>query len=128
MIPSAIDASLAPAEGATVSMLLHPVGLAAADDAATMKALEMAAMTSFERIAPGAALDIDAVDFEAIIPAAAPIAIAVERRCVFAELSGVDGLFFCGPEARLGSRASLSAGRRAAERALSYAREKRGGR
>jgi phytoene dehydrogenase-like protein len=128
MIPSAIDASLAPAEGATVSMLLHPVGLGAADDAATMKALETAAMMSFDRIAPGAALDIDAVDFETIVPAAAPIAIAVERRRIFAELSGVDGLFFCGPEARLGARVSLSAGRRAAERALAYAREKRGGR
>ncbi len=127
-IPSAVDESLAPADAATVSMLLHPVGLHAADDAVSRKAIETAAMTAFERIAPGAAIDIDAVDFEPIVPAAAPIAIGVERRRIFAEMSGIDGFFFCGPDAQLGARVNLSAGRRAAERALAYAKEKRSGR
>lgn len=128
MIPSAIDSTLAPEGAATVSMLLHPVGVSAADDAASLKALEVAAMTSVERLAPGAAVDIDAVAFEPVVPACQPIAVAVERRRIFAEMSGVDGLFFCGPEAQIGARVSLAAGRRAAERALAYAREKRGAR
>lgn len=128
MIPSALDSALAPDGAATMSMLLHPVGLHAADDGVSLKALEAAAAAALERLAPGASADIAAIDFEAVVAAAAPIAIAVEKRRIFAEMSGVDGLFFCGPEAQLGARLSLAAGRRAAERALAYAKEKRSGR
>jgi phytoene dehydrogenase-like protein len=128
MIPSAFDSSLAPTGAATMSMSLHPVGLHVADDPESMKALQAAATAVLERLAPGAAIDLAAIDFDAVVPATAPIAAAVEQRRIFAEMSGVDGLFFCGPEAQIGARLSLTPGRRAAERALAYVKEKRSGR
>lgn len=124
MIPSAIDKTLAPEGAATVSMLLHPVGRGVLDDAAGRKALEAAVAAALDRLMPGAAASVSAIDFEPPVTASAPIAIAAERRRIFTEASGVDGLFFCGPEASLGARLSLAAGRRAADRALDYARQR----
>lgn len=124
LFPSAMDKSLAPEGAATASMLLHPVGREALDDAAGRKALQTAVEAALDRIAPGAAACVSAIDFEPPLTATAPIAVAAERRRIFTESSGVDGLFFCGPEASLGARLSLVAGRRAAERALDYARQR----
>jgi phytoene dehydrogenase-like protein len=121
--PSALDVSLAPHGGATIAINLHPVGHFALDDDAQRKAVEAAATATLDRLIPGAAAKIAAIDFEPPVPASAPIAVAAERARVFAEAPGVDGFFFCGPEAQLGARLSLTAGRRAAERALGYARE-----
>ncbi|MDZ7629736.1 MAG: hypothetical protein U5J99_15140 [Parvularculaceae bacterium] len=122
MIPSAIDPSLAPGGGATVTMLLHPVALYTEEDETPRAALEEAAAVTLDRLLPGAGLGFVAIDFEPVMPAVAPIAVAEEQRRIFAEATGIDGLFFCGPEAQLGSRLSLASGRRAAERALDFAR------
>ncbi|MFN3961248.1 MAG: hypothetical protein ACK4NP_15250, partial [Parvularculaceae bacterium] len=126
MIPSAIDPALAPDGGATISMLLHPVGRHALDDAAARKAIAAAATGVLDRLMPGASAAASAIDIEPLSPAAAPIAICVERRRLFTEASGVDGLFFCGPEVQPGARLTLGAGRRAAERALTYVRQRSG--
>lgn len=122
MLPSVIDPALAPKGAMTAAINLHPVGLFALDDDASRKALEAAASATLDRLIPGAAAKIAAIDFEPPVPASAPIAIAAERARIFTDAAGVDGFFFCGPEAQLGARLSLSAGRRAAERALSYAK------
>lgn len=123
--PSALDASLAPQGAATIAINLHPVGLFALDDDAPRKAVEAAASATLERLIPGAAAKIAAIDFEPPVPATAPAAIAAARAAVFAQAAGVDGFFFCGPEVQPGPRLSLTAGRRAAERALLYAKEGR---
>lgn len=125
MAPSAIDPALAPQGAMTIAMNLHPVGLFALDDDTQRKTVEAAASATLDRLMPGAAAKIAAIDFEPPAPAAAPVAVAAERARVFAEAAGVDGFFFCGPEAQLGARLSLAAGRRAAERALVYAKEGR---
>lgn len=125
LAPSALDPSLVPQGGATIAINLHPVGLFALDDDAQRKSVEAAAAAALDRLIPGAGAMIAAIDFEPPVPASAPVAVAAERARVFAEAPGVDGFFFCGPEVQLGARLSLTAGRRAAERALSYAREGR---
>lgn len=128
MLPSALDRTLAPDRSATVSMLVHPVGLHATDDDAGRKALEAAVSLTLDRLIPGAAAKIVAIDFEPPFAAAAPIAAASARRRIFAEGAGIDGFFFCGPEAQLGGRLSLAAGRRAAERALAFVKDGGAGR
>ncbi|MFN0022309.1 MAG: hypothetical protein ACKVS5_00255, partial [Parvularculaceae bacterium] len=125
MIPSALDSSLAPAGATTVTLLLHPVANIAAGDADALPAIEEAAAATLARLLPGSSEMIVAIDLETPVPAALPIALAVMRQRAFADAVSIDGYFFCGPEARLGARESLSAGRRAAERALSYARDRR---
>lgn len=122
MLPSAIDPSLAPPGSMTAAINLHPIGLHALDDEAQRKAVEAAAAATLDRLVPGAAAKIAAIDFEPPAPATAPVAIAQERSRLYADAVGVDGFFFCGPEAQPGARLSLSAGRRAAERALAYAK------
>lgn len=128
MLPSAIDAALAPQDAMTVAINLHPVGAFALGDENGRRQAEAAAAATLDRLLPGAARKIVAIDFETPVPAAAPIAVAAARARVFAQAAGIDGFFFCGPEAQLGARLSLSAGRRAAERALAYARDGRIGR
>lgn len=122
IITSALDPTLAPTGFTAISMLLHPVGLHALDDEATRKAVDKAVAATLERLVPGAAAKIIAIDYETPAPAAAPIGVAAARRRIYAEAAGLDGFFFCGPEARLGGRLSLCAGRRAAERAIAYAK------
>ena len=122
LAPSSLDPALAPQGAATIAINLHPVGLFAPGDDAQRKAVEGAAAATLERLIPGAAAKIAAIDLEPPVPAAAPVAVAVERARIFAEAPGVDGFFFCLPEAQPGARLSLAAGRRAAERALAYAK------
>ena len=123
IVASALDPGLAPDGAMTIAMNLHPVGLFALDDETQRKAVEAAASATLDRLIPGAAGKIAAIDFEPPVPASAPVAAAAEHARVYAGAAGIDGFFFCGPEAQLGARLSLSAGRRAAERALAYAKE-----
>ncbi len=125
LVPSAIDPALAPEDAMTVAINLHPVGLLALDDDAQRNSVEDAAAVTLDRLIPGAAARIEAIAFEPPVAAAAPIAIGAERARIFTDAAGIDGFFFCGPEAQLGARLSLSAGRRAAERALAYAKDGR---
>jgi phytoene dehydrogenase-like protein len=84
MLPSAIDPALAPQGAATAAINLHPVGLFALDDDAQRKAVEAAAAATLERLIPGVAVKIAAIDFEPPVPASAPIAIAAERALAYA--------------------------------------------
>lgn len=120
VFPSAYEEGLAPEGCACASVLLHPVADHAWADERWRTDVEAAARVALGRIAPGSASLIEAVEIGALEPASAPIAAAIERRRRFTEASGLEGYFFCGPEAVVGRSLSLSAGRRAAERALSW--------
>ncbi len=120
VFPSAIDPSLAPQGCSTATMLLHPVADRPLSDETWRLSVAAAAKAAFEVFAPGAVSQIAAAEIDAAEPSAAPTLAAIERRKRLADASGLEGYFFCGPEALLGGAVSLSAGRRASERALDF--------
>lgn len=120
---SAFDRALAPEGCATASLLLHPVADRPLEDENWRGEIERAARAAFARIAPGAETQIAAIEIESVLPAAPPTRAAIERRERLTAASGLEGYFYCGADAQVGGGASLSAGRRAAERALGYFRE-----
>lgn len=125
MFESALDPSLAPEGCHALSVLLHPVADRPLADELWRADIDKAARAAFARLAPGSALQIVAVAPDEMLPARLPTAAAVERRRRLTDASGLEGYFFCGPEALIGAGVSLSAGRCAGERAIDYVR--RGG-
>lgn len=123
VFPSAFDHSLAPEGCATASMLLHPVADRPLSDECWRADVEKAAKGVFSRLAPGAASQVEAVEIDPAEAAAPPTAAAIERRRRLTDASGLEGYFFCGPEALISGAVSLSAGRRAGERAVRYFRQ-----
>lgn len=125
MFESALDPTLAPEGCHAVSLLLHPVADRPLMDGQWRADIDRAARVAFARLAPGSASQIIAVAPDEALPSSPPTAAAVERRRRLTDASGLEGYFFCGPEALIGAGVSLSAGRCAGERAIDYVR--RGG-
>jgi phytoene dehydrogenase-like protein len=123
LFPSALDPSLAPLGCATATALIHPAASRPPSDGVWRTKIEQAAQDLFVRLAPGSAAQIIAIDIESAEPAAPPVLAAIDRRRRLTDASGLEGYFFCGPESLIGGGAALSAGRRAAARALAYFRE-----
>jgi phytoene dehydrogenase-like protein len=111
---SAADPGLAGA-GAVVSMLMHPSPPVISDQAAAVKV----ATAMLDRLAPGAGAAIEGLLLDAPAPAQDAPPILAARAARFAE-AGVDGYFFCGPEAQTDRGQSGSAGRQAAELAARF--------
>lgn len=122
IFPSALEPSLAPQGCSTASLLLHPVADRPIAEPAFRAAVEAAAAAVFAQFAPGSTSQISAIDVDAPRPAAPPTLAAIDRRRRLTQRSGLEGYFFCGPEASLDGRTSLAAGRRAGERALKFYR------
>lgn len=121
VFPSAFDRSLAPEGCQAACLTLHPLaGLPLSDDLWRAAACA-SAKAVFSRLVDGA--EIAAIDAEESEPAAPPLPAAMERRQRLTSASGLEGYFFCGPEALIGGGVSLSAGRRAADRARGYFRK-----
>lgn len=120
VFPSAFNPGLAPQGCATASLTLHPVAFRPSSDEAWRGGVEAAARALFGRLADGGAAQVTAIELDDAIPATAPLLAVLDRRRRFVEASGLDGYFFCGPEAHSGRSQSLSPGRRAAERAIRY--------
>ncbi len=120
IFPSALEAGLAPEGCATASLLLHPVALRPPGDERWRESVDAASRVAFGRIAPGSASLIEAIDIGEPEAAAPPTLAAIERREILTGASGLEGYYFCGPEALIGGPLSLAAGRRAGERALAF--------
>lgn len=123
VFPSAFDRSLAPEGCATAALLLHPVADRPQSDEVWRAAVEAAAKETLARLAPGAQMQIAGFDIDDAEHAVLPTLAAIERQRRLTDASGLEGYFFCGPEALIGVGVSLSAGRRAGERALRYFKE-----
>lgn len=119
---SSFDSALAPHGCHVATMLLHPVPVMSIDDESRRAEIESLAHGALRAIAPTMSAEIIGADIELPIVASPPTAEAIERRRLITDASGLEGYFFCGPEALIGAGISLSAGRRAAERALRYFR------
>ena len=137
IFPSAFDPTLAPEKACVVSAIVHPVPFRSAADDAFREQIAAAARLTFERIAPGAGARIIATDVRIAsdeanasgAPArafASPpgVVAAWARSRKLAGAAGIEGYFFCGPEARIGLGLNGAAGRRAAQAAIRYARQK----
>lgn len=118
VFPSAFDRTLAPEGCASAALTLHPVANRPHSDDRWRNAIIAAAKAIFGRIADGA--DISAIEADDASAAALPLPAAMERRQRLTGASGLEGYFFCGPETLIGGGVSLSAGRRAADRARDY--------
>ncbi|MGE0182471.1 MAG: phytoene desaturase family protein [Parvularculaceae bacterium] len=123
VFPSALDRTLAPEGCLTAAMLLHPVAFGDPAEEVWREGIENVAREAIRRVAPEMSAEIVAIDLDAPERAAPPMFEALERRRRITDASGLEGYFFCGPEASIGGGVSLSAGRRAGERALRYFKE-----
>jgi phytoene dehydrogenase-like protein len=121
VFPSAFDRTLAPEGCATATLTLHPVADRPLTDELWRRAILERAKAIFLRIVNDA--EITAIDAEDSEPAAPPALVSMERRERLTGASGLEGYFFCGPEALIGGGVSLSAGRRAADKARGYFRK-----
>ncbi|OFW98690.1 MAG: hypothetical protein A3E78_12665 [Alphaproteobacteria bacterium RIFCSPHIGHO2_12_FULL_63_12] len=121
VFPSAFDRTLAPQGCSTAALSLHPLAARPLDDVHWCEAISKTAKSVFTRLVGGA--EIAAIEAEESAAAAPPLPAAMERRTRLAGASGLEGYFFCGPETLIGGGVSLSAGRRAADRARDYFRK-----
>lgn len=119
VFPSAFDKALAPEGCATAALHLHPLAGNPLSDENWLRDVEAAARAAFARMVDGAG-DIVRVDVETGEAAAPPLAAAIERRNRLTGASGLEGYFFCGPEALTGGGVNLAAGRRASDHARGY--------
>ncbi len=124
IFPSAFEKGLAPEGGCVASALLHPVPYRPSPDESWFRMVEEAARATFDRLAPGSAERIVAVDIAPPEPAAPPVLAAWTRARALAGASGVKGYYFCGPEAQIGSGLIGAAGRRAAQSAIRFSKGK----
>lgn len=123
IFPSVFEAGLAPGDGPeqghVASAILHPVPYRPDPDGSLVQAIARAARATFEKIAPGVSERIQAVDVRLPPePAAPPVLAAWARARHLCAASGVQGLFFCGPEAQVGPGLQGAAARRAALAAI----------
>lgn len=118
IFPSVFDKSLAPAGCLTASLALHPVAIRPFDEGQWRAEICASAKAVLARMVDSA--DVAAIDADDVFIAAPPSPAAIERRERLTGASGLDGYFFCGPETLVGGGVSLSAGRRAADRARTY--------
>jgi phytoene dehydrogenase-like protein len=121
--PSAFEEGLAPEGALVASAILHPVGVDARNPS-TRAAIDAAARQTFDALAPGVGGAIVAVEILGTEEGAPPILSAVEAARSFEAASRLEGLFFCGPEASIGRGPSGLPGRRAAQAAIAYLRDR----
>lgn len=121
VFPSAFDASLAPQGCASATLTLHPLADKPLSDDQWRQNVTATARAVFARMVDGA--DVAAIEAKESDGAAPPLPAAMEQRARLTGASGLEGYFFCGPEALIGGGVSLSAGRRAADRARDFFRK-----
>ncbi|MEZ5915168.1 MAG: hypothetical protein R3C42_06030 [Parvularculaceae bacterium] len=104
VFPSSLDAALAPHGCLTATILLHPVPYFSPDDEPRRAQIEQLARDALRAIAPEMSAGVVAVDIEAPVRAAPTTYEAIERRRLITDASGLEGYYFCGPEALIGRR------------------------
>jgi phytoene dehydrogenase-like protein len=107
VFPSRFDETLAPLGCSTVNLLMHPASLGAPDDSGWRDAVIKAAARTLERLSPSAAAQIAGAHVEPPVPAAPPVAEAMDLRRRMSE-AGIDGLFYCGSDPQVGRGLSLA--------------------
>lgn len=135
VFPSVYEEGWAPPNGNLAAGWLHPVPFEAESSVAMRGQVRAAAIKTLERIAPGAQERLEAVEVRLADDLAQSSGLAPSTfsgaRGVFDAVtlaraatgaSGVDGVFFCGPEAQIGPGVNGAAGRNAGRAAVRYAR------
>ena len=138
VFPSAFDEGWAPPNGQLGVGFIHPIPFYETDEVDFRTRLRATILRTFDRVAPGAEDRVEGVDI--VTPADMATAFGLPARCFAGagaapdearrasasiNASGIEGLFFCGPEAQVGRSLSGAAGRRAGKNAAKYARRKR---
>jgi len=136
VFPGALDPQAAMENGQLLSVIAHPLPFDASTDHDRREAISNAILVNLEIILPDARKRLGPADLSlpgdlAAATGARPEAFAaragVMRQWAFAgacaSAGGIRGLYFCGPEARIGAGLSFAAGRAAAKAALSDVRQ-----
>ncbi len=131
VFPNVFEEGWAPPTGSLGAGWLHPVPYRENPDEDFREKVRRAALSTIEKIAPGAGARLEAIDVALASDIAEKFAMAPQgygsSRAVLAEAqraqvlrgaSQISGLFFCGPEAQVGQGVSGAAGRSAAKAAL----------
>lgn len=131
IFPTALDEGAALGKRQVVSVMAHPLPFAAAPDDAHRAAARTAILDSIEMFAAGFSGRIEADDLrlaadEAAAAKASPGACAARpdilRQWALSSATtgsgGIEGFYFCGPEAQIGAGLSCASGRAAARAAL----------
>jgi phytoene dehydrogenase-like protein len=134
VFPSVFDPGLAPAHGHVVSALVHPVALREPADAEFRALVAASAKATLERMAPGVGDRIVATDVVlagdpkhedgASSLAARPNLLERWGRAQALTAPAIAGYHFCGAEARIADGLNGAAGRRAAQSAIRYFKER----
>ena len=135
VFPNVFEEGWAPPNGSLGAGWLHPLPYTTQPDEKLREKIQAAALSTIEKIAPGAGDRLEAIDVALSCDIAEKFGLAPEgfasAQSVLAEAqraralrgaSGLKGIFFCGPEAQVGRCVSGSAGKSAGIAALRYSR------
>ncbi len=138
VFPNVFEEGWAPPTGSLGAGWLHPVPYRENPDEAFRDKVRIAALSTIEKIAPGAGGRLEAIDVALASDIAEKFGMApqgygascavlaeAQRAQVLRGASGIGGVFFCGPEAQVGQGVSGAAGRSAARAALRFHKRKR---
>lgn len=137
VFPSIFEEGWAPPNGNLGSGWLHPVPYIAGPDKDLRERIQIAALNTIEKIAPGAGERLEAIDVTLVSDMAAksslladdfngagPVLADAKRAQILSGTSGIRGVFFCGPEAQAGHGVNGAAGRHAGMAAVAFSRKK----
>lgn len=141
IFPSVFENGWAPEHGNLAAGWVHPIPYRPGEDEALRQEVERAALATFENIAPGASDRLEAMDVRlaadrgarsGLAPQSlagfAPVLQEAQRAHILRDASGLNGFFYCGPDAQIGQGASGgasgAAGRMAGRLAAKMSRQK----
>lgn len=137
IFPSVFEPDWAPEGGNVAAAFVHPLPYRDKTDEELTKEVREAALSTLDNIAPGAAARLEGLDVQLCADRAAhlglpPVACAgvgpvladLQRARLARTAANIRGLFFCGPDAQVGTAVSGAAGRAVVKDAISFSRTK----
>ncbi len=131
IFPGALDTDAAVDGGQILSIVAHPFPFDQAPDARRRNEISTVILAALEKIAPGISEQVDVIDLRLPCDLAkvtgANIAAYAAKPTIMQQwalagtavsASDIGGVYFCGPEAQIGSGISCTAGKNAAKAAL----------
>ena len=137
VFPSMFEEGWAPPNGNLGSGWLHPVPYISGADKDLRERIQIAALNTIEKIAPGAGERLEGIDVTLVsdmtskygmssydFSGAGPVLAEAKRAQTLRGASGIRGVFFCGPEAQVGHGVNGAAGRAAGKAAIAFNRRR----
>ena len=137
VFPSSFEEGWAPPNGNLGSGWVHPIPYRAGTEKNLRERVQIAALNTIEKIAPGAGERMEGMDVTLIsdlkkksplageeFGGAGAVSDEARRAQLLGNAAGIRGIFFCGPQAQVGHGVNGAAGRRAGLAAIKFCRKK----